>query len=304
MKTVVHLVSIVLVLATAGCAGTGNNRNLGPPETEGEISFERNTSFDGEILRIELAREDGGTEKFSSVRDEWFSWPWAPFIPNHVGRRWGLIKVAVDHTSLAYSLVSWDNDDPTDYLAAGYWLRFPGTYSRRFPSLSTAETTPFFDGPEIDPAHPPRLPVSGTATYVGPVGGLFTYRYGSDWTGFGDPVETEEFQGVMTLIADFADNTIAGCMGCIGDIDINREHLYLQLGYRRAEPLALPTDYEVHFAATEINPNGTFEHTDIEVKHPARAITESSGYSGGILIQRPGRGWKPETGDRADPRRV
>ena len=287
MKTFMRLVAVVLVFATAACAGTGNDRDLGPLVTESGISFERNTSFDGEVLRIELPREDGGTEKFSSGRDEWFSSSWAPFIPNHVGRRWGLIKAASDHTSLAYAVVSWDNDDPTDYLAVGYWLRFPGTVSRRFRSLSDAENTPFFDGPEVDPSLPPRLPISGTATYVGPVGGLYTYRYGSDWTGFEEPVVTEEFQGIMTLSADFSDNTVAGCMGCVGDLDINRQHLYLQLGFRRGEPLALPTDYEVHFGATPINRNGTFEHTDVEVRHPTRPITGSSGFSGGMFSNVP-----------------
>ena len=91
----------------------------------------------------------------------------------------------------------------------------------------------------------------------------------------------------MALTANFADNTVAGCMGCIGDIDINRQHLYLQLGFRREEPLGLPTDYEVHFGATQINRNGTFEHTDVEVRHPTRPITGSSGFSGGMFSNVP-----------------
>ena len=60
MKTVVRLTSIVLVFAARGVRRHRGDRNLGPLETESGISFERNTSFDGEVLRIELPREDGG----------------------------------------------------------------------------------------------------------------------------------------------------------------------------------------------------------------------------------------------------
>ena len=39
-------------------------------------------------------------------------------MPGHSGRAWTLWNTANDGTSLVYVLVSWDNDDATDYLAA------------------------------------------------------------------------------------------------------------------------------------------------------------------------------------------
>ena len=70
------------------------------------------------------------------------------------------------------------------------------------------------------------MPVSGTARYAGPVGGLYSYRYGNGWSAVDEPPVTEEFTGTMTIHADFADNSLTGCIGCIGDIEITRDNLY------------------------------------------------------------------------------
>ena len=249
------------------------------PEDPGPVLSERVSSFDGDILRLEFSREDGSRESFNSVRDEWFSWSWRPFLPNHSGRRWTLLKTSADTSSIAYALVSWNNDDPKDYLAAGYWLEFPNEDGRfrRFDITNASTYPPFVDGPELDLSNPPSMPVSGTAHYVGPVGGLYSYRYGSSWSAADEPSVTEEFTGTMTIRTDFADNSLTGCIGCIGDIEITRENLYTVLGFRRAEPLALPNDYELHFARTPISPNGTFDSAEVEVIHPERTVVESEG---------------------------
>ena len=74
-------------------------------DTDGEIDSRYSTSFDGEVLRLEFEREDGGTERFSTLRDNWFDRTWVPFLPNHSGRRWALAKTGVEGTSIAYALV-------------------------------------------------------------------------------------------------------------------------------------------------------------------------------------------------------
>ena len=58
---------------------------LGACSSGEERASTRQTSFDGEVLRIAVARADGRTERFSSLRDEWYSWSWFPFMPNHSG---------------------------------------------------------------------------------------------------------------------------------------------------------------------------------------------------------------------------
>ena len=272
------LASIVVALILTACAGGGSGS--GDP-----AGAARTTRFDGETLRIAVLREDGGTERFSSARDEWFTWSWRPFLPNHAGRRWALRKARTEGTSVAYALVSWDNDEPTDYLAAGYWLWFPGADDRRL-RLEAAETAPFIDGPELDPASPPRMPLSGTATYAGEAGGVYSYRYGSGWAGIDEPEFAEEFAGTISLTADFADGTVSGCIGCIGDLEIRRAHLYTLFGYRVEQPLAQPTDYEVHFGRTRVGANGAFENPDATVRHPGRAVAQSSGSWSGTFSNR------------------
>ena len=51
--------------------------------------------------------------------------------------------------------------------------------------------------------------------------------------------------------------------------------------------MALPTDYELHFGVTDINPNGSFVNTDVTVVHPERTVTESSGSWDGRLSNQP-----------------
>ena len=277
MRTPAILSCIALVIALAACSSGSMEK----------VESGHRTSFDGEVLRIEFEREDGGTERFSTLRDQWFGRTWVPFLPNHSGRRWALVKTDREGTSIAYALVSWDNDEPTDYLAAGYWLRFDGFSLRGGIPLAAGDIELFIDGTEIDPRHPPELPVSGTASYAGEAGGVYTYRYGSDWTGNEHPEAGEEFYGPMTVEANFDDMTIAGCIGCDGDLRIERMHLYGVLGWRAREPLASPVDYEIHFAPTEIKPGGMFDGQDVTVTHPTRTVTQSGGDWGGSFSNRP-----------------
>ena len=277
MKTAAKLLCVALTSALAACS------SYDPPEME----TGHRTSFDGEVLRIEIQREDGGTERFSTLRDRWFGWSWEPFLPNHSGRRWALLKSDRDGTSIAYTLVSWDNDDDTDYLAAGYWLRFEGFRPDDEIPLAAGDIVLFIDGTEIDSADPPELPLSGTANYVGEAGGIYTYRYGSDWTGNSQPEAGEEFYGTMTAEANFDDMTVAACVGCVGDLRIERMHLFGVLGWRVDRPLAMPTDYDIHFAPTAIAPEGSFAGEDVTVTHPTRTVTEAGGSWDGNFSNRP-----------------
>ena len=280
------LACAALALAMAGCGSDAVQRKALPAEEE--VRFERVTRFDGEVLRVALVREDGTRDAFNSVRDEWYSWSWVPARPGYAGRRWTLLKTTAEQSSMVYAVVSWNDDDPTDYLAAGWWLRFPGQYSfRRHLSLLDAEGDAFIDGPELDISTPPRLPEAGTATWTGGAGGFFRYRYGSGWTDVEAPVDVEEFTGTVAITADFADQTVRGCIGCVGDLVLEREHLYGALGYRRGVPRALPTDYELHFGATDIYSNGAFVGDEVTVTHPERTVTGSSGSWDGRLSNRP-----------------
>lgn len=85
-------------------------------------------------------------------------------------------------------------------------------------------------------------------------------------------------------------------MGCVGDVELDEDryslHVWLREG-RVDRPLALPTDYDVYLRTTGFNSNGTFEDTDVEVRHPTRTVTESEGFRGGIFTNVPGADGNP-----------
>ena len=102
--------------------------------------------------------EDGTDVSVNATEDAVDTGPAATPIPGHQARTWTFVKDADIGTSVAHGLVSWDAKDPADYLMAGWWAQFP---DQRYPDLDFAESIQhaLVDGPEIDPAAPPRLPL-------------------------------------------------------------------------------------------------------------------------------------------------
>ena len=131
--------------------------------------------------------------------------------PNHSSREWLLAENHHDGKILAYAVVSWNDTDPADYLAAGWWLVYPPGVPYWMEDEATRGV--FIDGPELDPTAPPELPTAGTATYVGAAGGLYAYRYGRAWGELADTTDLTEFTGPMALIADFDQSLLTGLPG-------------------------------------------------------------------------------------------
>lgn len=290
MKSFVLFLSAALLLSTTGCGG-GRGRMPVPDDIqrEGRIRFERNTSYDGQVLSI--LGEEGGRPTLTTARNAVDAGRWfRPLMPGHSGWSWTLFNAAQNSTTYAYAGISWANDNPTDYLAAGYWVHFPG-----FPAdYERVEAAGFIDGPEIDPVSPPQLPMQGRATYSGQAAGSHFYRYGSSW---GPDLEgaygNEEYAATVTLTADFADNTLSGCIGCDGDIIVWRARVHDVLGGQVSRLEALPTDYELHLGAVTFNPDGTFELPEVTVMHPERTITQSEGFWGGHFSNIPDAAGNP-----------
>ena len=269
------------VLALGGCTG-GDDLVLPPVEipalTPEPQPFRTGTSFADGVLSVDVPTPDGRTRTLDTVRN--VEGTWARFLPrpvqpNHASREWLLADNHYDGRVLLYALVSWDNADPTDYLAAGWWLIYPPDV----PVWEVEEATRgvFLDGPELDPADPPDLPLAGTASYVGGMGGLYTYNYGRAWGALAESTDVTEFQGPIALIADFDQNRLAGCLGCLGPIEIDPgRHLYPILSWRTPDPAASPADYEVYFEAS-FGAGGAFEDTAVAVAHPDRTIVSSAG---------------------------
>ena len=270
------------VLALGGCTGGSDPETLPPVEipalTPEPQPFRTGTSFAAGVLRVDVRTPDGRTRTLDTLRNvdgTWGRFLPRPAQPNHASREWLLADNHYDGRVLLYAVVSWDDADPTDYLAAGWWLIYPPDV----PVWEVEEATRgvFLDGPELDPADPPDLPLAGTVSYVGGMGGLYTYNYGRAWGELADSTDVTEFQGPVALIADFDRNRLAGCLGCLGPIETDPgRHLYPILTWRTPDPAASPADYEVYFEAS-FGAGGAFEDTAVAVAHPDRTVVSSAG---------------------------
>ena len=285
MRSAAVALGTALLSMTAGCVGTSDD----PPRlAEIELNdtlqrFKTTTGFVDGVLTVEAHRRDGDTRTLTSARHleaEWGLYAPPPPIPGFVNREYLLSENRHDGQTLLYALVEWDDAEPDDYMAFGWWMHLPAGAS--FRELEAGELGVFMDGPELDLSNPPALPVSGTGTYLGVIGGLYEYRYGSGWR---EELQEEsqyvEFSAPIELTADFSDASIAGCIGCTGDITAETLHLYPIVAWRGPPPDALPSDYEIHLGRASFEANGTFENTDIEVIHPERDVTQAEGVWGG-----------------------
>ena len=293
MKSIAFLFGIALALATTACVGSDSSRMplSDTTQDEGRIRFVRNTAYDGSVLSIDVLHSDDSATTLTSARNAIADEPFRPAMPGHSGWSWTLVNTAQDSTTYAYAGISWANDDPTDYLAAGYWIHYPS----HPPDHATAEAAGFIDGPELDVSNPPHLPVQGQATYRGFAGGTYVYRYGESWgKKLADTYGVEEYAGTVTLTADFTANTLRGCIGCQDDITVWRSYLRRLFGGATRELHALPTDYELHLGAVAFNAeDGTFEKPEVTVVHPERIITQSEGFWGGQFSNIPDSAGNP-----------
>ena len=100
---------------------------------------------------------------------------------------------------------------------------------------------------------------------------------------------TEEYQGTITLSADFAEMTLQGCVGCVGDLVSRREYFNYFLGNeQRFDAGPLIADYEIHLGAAPLEQNGTFGSRDVTVRRPGmRESGEASGFWGGSMSSTP-----------------
>ena len=285
MRPLTIALALAAVLAAGACSrGDGPDPAAGGTdgEREGRIDFSRTTAFDGNVLTVDLSSPGGGTLRVNTLRDAVETGVYRPPLPGHSGKSWVLRNFSHDSTSLVYAVASWANDDPADYLAAGWWIHQPG----RDYDPDETEYVIFIDGPEIDAAaDPPEMPVSGRARYSGEGGGIFRYVYGSGWGVLEGSVVLDEYRARMDVVADFDGGTLSGCLGCVGGIEADREHLAYLLGGDAADTPSPVADYEIRFSPVAYGSGGTFESgfdaAAGGVRHPDRRVTASRAFWGG-----------------------
>ena len=255
------------MLETAASATASSNINFTPSgiiKSSGTNIV--STTFDRESVNLKIIVGESVLDTATqSVDDPLQKRPLpTPPIRRHHMRDWTLFEVSDTGTQAATVFVSWHNEDPTDYLAGGYWMSMAGNLGAD--SITAVETGTFIDGPEF--LSTPTIPVDGTAHYRGRAAGMYTYAYGPMWQQF-DPrlenglKETGEYSGTATFMADFSTSTIQGCIGCVeylettGAIvypDGRRDSLYTNLSLA-----------SIKFAPSPINQDGTFTGTQLSI---------------------------------------
>ena len=221
MKKAMIAWSALLALLTAACGG-GSGAMPPPipvntPVVTSQATFRDDlanvhTEFDGHDVRVHIGGYDndwwyGST--LSSVLDTVQDDLVPPRLSGYSQHAWTLHK---DRLTTVVG-VRWNDNDKTDYLAAGWWMR------ERVPSAGY-EVGAFIDGPELRGELPRSmsLPLRGRGTYYG--GAVGFYETAEDIVlCVVDPCPSigggiGEFAAEATLEADFAEGEIQGCVGC------------------------------------------------------------------------------------------
>lgn len=203
------VIVVVLSLWIVGCGGGGDEG--GPPtaperperpteEMDPPSVMDGASNFDGQSVTMSI----GGGRTINTANNSYTA-ALTPVVnePGYSAREW-LVPMNARFNGLV--AVTWNVDDPADYLTVGAWAEVSAS---AFGSPSApVELGVLFDGPEF--RHTAPIP-SGAAsgTYRGRAVGVYknVATPGTDHGIFGGEVE---------LDADFQQQTISGCIGCSG----------------------------------------------------------------------------------------
>ncbi len=236
------------------------------------------TSFDGTELTVTISREDGSALTLNSGSDssEGSETVDSP-IGGHGARSWVLFEPTTDGMSVAVATVTANEDDVADYLTVGHWMHIAVDVAEF--SFTGAEIGAFVDGPELM-APPANLPAGGTASYYGPASGAYSVLHGTDTGVVPGSTEGGIFDSTVELAADFADNTISGCVGCRDGVALFGELYDADTG-ESTEVMFEDSGYRLRLDSTVLDPNGTFLGEDMRLEHPDISIASTEGAWGG-----------------------
>ena len=260
----------------------------GNRDSGGVSSDVAGTEFGEGQLTATITRQGAGPLALDTATDTLFSYD-VPYVPGYTLRTWALLSDTDEGALVSYHVVNWNNDDASDYLAAGYWIHLVDeTQSLQFTS---AEAGVFVDGPELSTLTAPVLPEDGQLTFAGPAQGFYVGRYGMNPVVAEGSTEYGEFSSSILLTADFDEGTIGGCMGCpqAGSEDGGFEvSAFFFVDGASGEPGQLPgrvLDHQIHLQAP-LPMDGTFRNgsdggVNVTLVAGNAELAESSGTWGG-----------------------
>lgn len=260
-------------------------------DANGVTTDRARAAFDGAGLTVTVTRADSTTLTLDTADAVIESGAIRDATSNIPGgartlRSWGTLNVADRAATVAGLIVTSANGDSSDWLAGGVWLHIAGqNLLSTAPTVTSGDMGAFVDGPELR-LPPANLPGTGTARYEGYAGGSYAVQYGTGLAGVA-PGSTEfgGFDAVATLTADFADNTISGCIGCKGDVLATGIFTDGATGAQRTFTNT-PSDTQLRLGAAAINSDGTFRASDVTLldagaRQAGLGVTEQGGSWGG-----------------------
>ena len=237
------------------------------------------TSFDGTDLTVTISRDDGNEITLNTGSDaSETSEPVDSPIAGHGAQSWVLFEPTADGMSVAIATVTANEDDAADYLTVGHWMHIAVDVAEF--SFIGAEMGAFVDGPELSPASPANLPAGGTASYYGPASGAYSVLHGTDTGVTPGSTESGMFDSAVELAADFAANTISGCVGCRDGVALFGTLDDAGTG-ESTEVMFVDSGYRLHLDSTVLDPNGTFLGQRMRLEHPVISIASTEGAWGG-----------------------
>ncbi|MDE0250165.1 MAG: hypothetical protein OXK72_04060 [Gammaproteobacteria bacterium] len=227
------------------------------------------TSFSGEQFVLELNRQDGTS---SIVDTETATYAVGTDLTpeqNLLSNRDAVQAHTLSTTDSAWTImgtfIEWEDDDFTNYLAAGYWIHANT-------ETSGIEFGAFVDSPEYNQAV--TVPSSGRATYTGRSAGFYVATYGPGLPYPEGTTVAGEFQGVFTMLADFDTSMVSGQ---VRDVDFTYESVLFPGGQAQENRTLTRTGYMLDMPATSFDSAGQFFGDDITLSHPAITFVETGG---------------------------
>ena len=287
-----YISSLVLCALLAGCMSGGSSR---VHELAGNINFDgRVTEFSGRYIKLLMDDREGNQYTIDSANNLVEEVPYTPLITGHVGRGYVMQKkeITPDQTHLGYATVSWNNADPTDYLAGGVWMLWEG-HPATLSLFETSGVVLFMDGPETDTEYPPTLPATGTATYEGVSGGVFQYRYRPQHPEHPEGYAIVQYAGLASFTVDFGTMTVEGCAGCNGGLAVLQDQPLTHLLDGLADAPAVVSGYTIHLGPALFNEAGIFDNEMISVTHSSKDVLATEGFFGGQFSNIPNANGDP-----------
>lgn len=254
-------------------------------DVNGVTTDRAGATFDGAGLTVTVTHADSSTLTIDtadavdsdSFRDTFTNIPGA----SRTWHRWSTLNGSERSLTLAGLGVTSANGNSSDWLAGGYWLHIAGeNLLASAPTVTSIDIGAFVDGPELR-SPPSNLPGTGTARYEGLAAGTFYSRGGttSPWRN-----ATGGFTATATLTADFGDNTIRGCVGCKGDVQVAGVSQDSATG--EWSTVTNASDVQIRLGAAQIDSDGTFRVQDVTTLRPEAlrvglTTTEETGSWGG-----------------------